>query len=146
MNNKTTSQTSIQPQSQRLLKIVGTLLIAVGIAIAIFFGRSHRAPSLALPSVEVSALTQDARADYGAGTLVAYNVDYEMDKARAEKTIEHYEGMEPIVDQAIKNNEENPDSKATAENSYQRETKLNDALPESIGEEFSQAELSDMER
>ena len=79
--------------------------------------------------------------------LVAYSVDYEMDKARAEKTVEHYgEPIRDIVEGALENNEENPNSKPTAQNSYQRESPLNDVLPKKIGDSFSQKELSDMQR
>ncbi|PZO56485.1 MAG: hypothetical protein DCF15_08535 [Phormidesmis priestleyi] len=79
--------------------------------------------------------------------LVAYSVDYEMDKARAEKTVEHYgEPMRDIVEDALENNEENPNSKPTAQNTYQRESPLNDVLPKKIGDSFSQKELSDMQR
>ncbi len=80
-------------------------------------------------------------------TLIAYSVDYEMDKARGEKTVEHYgESMRPIVKQAIKNNENNPNSKDTAENTYRRESPLNDLLPERVGQFFSKKDLLNMPR
>jgi len=79
--------------------------------------------------------------------LVAYSVDYEMDKARAEKTVEHYgEPIRDIVEGALENNEENPDHKSTAQNTYQRESPLNEVLPKKIGDSFSQKDLSDMQR
>ncbi|MEM8502828.1 MAG: hypothetical protein AAF716_06705 [Cyanobacteria bacterium P01_D01_bin.1] len=79
------------------------------------------------------------------GDVIAYSVDYEMDKARVEKTIEHYgEPVRPIVEQAIKNNENNPDSKGTAENTYQRESPLNLLLPEQLGDSFSKEDLLEM--
>lgn len=82
-----------------------------------------------------------------APTLLAYNVDLEMDKARVEKTVEHYgEPIRDIVEQAARNNENAPDSKSTAENSYERESPLNDILPESVGKKFSQGDLKDMEK
>ena len=82
-----------------------------------------------------------------ARTMLAYDVNLQMDEARKEKTIEHYgEGVKPIVEDATKNNENKPDSKETAENSYQRESKLNDLLPKKIGDGFSKEDLSDMER
>ncbi len=76
---------------------------------------------------------------------IAYSVDYEMDKARAEKTVEHYgESIRPIIEDAIDNNENNPDSKATAENSYQRESPLNRLLPKRLGKFFSKKDFLDM--
>ena len=80
-----------------------------------------------------------------ASDAIAYSVDYEMDKARAEKTVEHYgEPIRPIVEQAIENNENNPDSKATAENSYQRESPPNRLLPKRWGKFFSKKDFLDM--
>lgn len=79
-------------------------------------------------------------------TLIAYNVDLEMDKARKEKTVEHYgEPIRDVVEQATQNNENRPDSKPTAENTYQRESRLNDILPERVGKHFSQEDLQNME-
>ncbi len=79
------------------------------------------------------------------GDAIAYSVDYEMDQARVEKTIEHYgEPVRPIVEKAIKNNENNPNSKDTAENTYKRESPLNSILPEQIGETFSKEDLLEM--
>ncbi len=79
-------------------------------------------------------------------TSIAYNVDLEMDKARKEKTVEHYgEPIRDIVEQATQNNENKPDSKPTAENTYQRESWLNEVLPERIGKHFSQEDLQNME-
>lgn len=79
------------------------------------------------------------------GDAIAYSVDYEMDKARVEKTIEHYgDPIKPIVEQAIKNNENNPQSKDTAENTYKRKSLLNPLLPEQIGDSFSKEDLLEM--
>jgi hypothetical protein len=76
---------------------------------------------------------------------IAYSVDYEMDQARVEKTIEHYgEPVRPIVKKAIENNENNPNSKDTAENTYKRESPLNPLLPEQLGETFSKEDLLEM--
>ncbi len=95
------------------------------------------------PSVTSASLMSPGLPD----NLVAYSVDYEMDKARAEKTVEHYgEPIRDIVEDALENNEENPNSKSTAQNTYQRESPLNDVLPKKIGDSFSQKELSDMQR
>lgn len=78
--------------------------------------------------------------------LIAYDIDFEMDQARKEKTIEHYgEGIRDVVEDATDNNVNNPDSKETAKNSYERESQLNDVLPKQIGQDFSKADLSDLE-
>lgn len=77
---------------------------------------------------------------------IAYNVDLEMDKARKEKTVEHYgESIRDVVEQATQNNENNPDGKPTAKNTYERESQLNEVLPEKIGEGFSQKDLKNLE-
>lgn len=82
---------------------------------------------------------------FSSSPLIAYSVDYEMDRARGEKTIEHYgEPVRDVVEQAIKNNEDNPRSKSTAENTYRRESWLNDLLPERLGQFFSKDDLLDM--
>ncbi|MGB3299720.1 MAG: hypothetical protein WBA76_15750 [Phormidesmis sp.] len=79
-------------------------------------------------------------------TLLAYNIDLEMDEARKEKTVEHYgEGIRDIVEDATDNNVNNPDSKPTAQSTYERESPLNDLLPEQIGKDFSKEDLADME-
>ncbi|MBE9062656.1 hypothetical protein [cf. Phormidesmis sp. LEGE 11477] len=81
-----------------------------------------------------------------AAMTLAYNVDLDMDEARAEKTIEHYgEPVRDIVEDALDNNVNNPDSKPTAENTYERESPLSDILPEKIGEKFSKDDLANME-
>ena len=127
---------SLQPNYQRIIRIVITLLIALSLSLAIAWGSQYAARST------TNSLAQEAPKNW-----VAYDVDYEMDQARVEKTIEHYgEQMKPIVEQAIKNNEENPESKATAENSYEREGLLNEQLPESVGETFSKKELVEMDK
>lgn len=82
-------------------------------------------------------------------TLVAYSVDYEMDKARVEKTIDHYgEPVRDVAEQALENNENNPDSKETAENSYKRESFWNKILPRrhSVGQEFSKEDFAGMRK
>ncbi len=79
-------------------------------------------------------------------TLLAYNIDQEMDQARKEKTVEHYgEGIRDIVEDATENNVNNPNSKPTAESTYERESPLNDVLPKQIGKDFSEEDLADME-
>lgn len=99
--------------------------------------------SLVIASLGLGGL--DARAD----SLLAYSVDYEMDKARVEKTVDHYgEPIRDVIEQAVENNENNPNSKETAENSYQRESALNEVLPErnSLGEKFSKEDFSGMRK
>ena len=77
--------------------------------------------------------------------IVAYNIDFGMDLARAEQTIEFYgEELRDIVEQALRNNENHPDSKPTAKNSYQRESALNDVLPEGRSSAFSKDDLTNL--
>ncbi len=105
--------------------------------------------ALTLPSSISASLTSSGLMSphLSNSNVIAYSVDYEMDKARAEKTVEHYgEPIRDIVEGALENNEENPDSKSTAQNTYQRENPLNEILPKKIGDSFSQKELSDMQR
>ncbi|MGB3293638.1 MAG: hypothetical protein WBB01_11685 [Phormidesmis sp.] len=69
-----------------------------------------------------------------------------MDKARMEKTVEHYgEPVRDIVQQATQNNENNPERKSTAKNTYERESPLNELLPKKIGKDFSKEDLENME-
>lgn len=102
---------------------------------------------LVLIALTLPSLTSASFVPSDSSNLIAYSVDYEMDKARAEKTVEHYgEPIRDIVEDALENNDENPDRKSTAQNTYQRESPLNEVLPKKIGDSFSQKELSDMQR
>lgn len=84
---------------------------------------------------------------FGNSALLAYDVDLQMDQARVEKTVENYgEPVRDIVEQAAKNNENNPERKPTAKNTYRRESRLNDVLPEKIGKDFSKEDLESMEK
>ena len=81
--------------------------------------------------------------------LVAYSLDYEMDRARGDQTIEHYgEAVREPVEQALRNNVNNPESKATAENSYGRKSFFNNLLPNrhSAGKTFSKDDFSSMRK
>jgi len=79
--------------------------------------------------------------------IIAYNIDFGMDLARAERTIEHYgEEIREIVEQALRNNENHPASKDTAKNSYRRETALNTILPERRSSAFSQSDLANLKQ
>lgn len=79
------------------------------------------------------------------GSAIAYNIDLDMDKARVEKTAEHYgEDVKAIAEDAIENNVNNPKAKPTAENTTREQSDLTKALPESLGESFSKADLEDM--
>ncbi len=72
------------------------------------------------------------------GNAMAYNIDYGMDQARGEKTIEYYgEPLREIVEQTMQNNVNHPQPKSTSQNSYKRESKLNNLLPERRGKAFS---------
>lgn len=116
----------------RLLSVAAVIGFSVGLFIS--FSGAHIDQMATLPVATT------------APTLIAYNVDLEMDKARKEKTVEHYgEPIRDVVEQATQNNENRPDSKPTAENTYQRESGLNEVLPERIGKHFSQEDLQNME-
>lgn len=79
--------------------------------------------------------------------VVAYNIDFGMDLARIEQTIEHYgEEIREVVEQALLNNENHPESKDTAKNSYQRVSVLNDILPEKRSSAFSKDDLTNLRK
>lgn len=79
--------------------------------------------------------------------IIAYNIDFGMDLARAEQTIEYYgEEIREIVEKALRNNENNPERKETAQNSYRRESVLNDLLPEARSSAFSESDLVQMKK
>lgn len=79
--------------------------------------------------------------------ILAYNIDFDMDSATAEKTIEYYgEELRELVEQALRNNQNHPERKSTAKNSYQRESALNDLLPEARSSAFSKETLSDLRK
>lgn len=79
--------------------------------------------------------------------VVAYNIDFGMDLARIEQTIEHYgEEIREVVEQALLNNENHPESKDTAKNSYQRVSVMNDLLPEKRNSAFSKDDLTNLRK
>ena len=68
-----------------------------------------------------------------------------MDIARVEQTIEHYgEEIRDVVEQALRNNVNNPESKDTAQNTYQRQSTMNDLLPERRSTAFSTEDLRNL--
>ncbi len=74
--------------------------------------------------------------------LLAYSIDYGMDQARGEKTIEYYgEYLRDLIEQTLRNNEDHPDSKSTAPNTYRRESYLNSVLPKQRSSAFSKEDL-----
>jgi hypothetical protein len=74
--------------------------------------------------------------------LLAYSIDYGMDQARGEKTIEYYgEYLRDLIEQTLRNNEDHPDSKSTAKNTYRRESYLNNVLPKQRSTAFSKEDL-----
>ncbi|MEL6777715.1 MAG: hypothetical protein AAFO06_10700 [Cyanobacteria bacterium J06597_16] len=86
-------------------------------------------------------------------TLLAYNIDYGMDQARGEQTLEYYEDDEDfgdklreIIERTLRNNENHPESKETAKNSYKRESALNNILPEKRSSAFSKDDLSKLRK
>ena len=95
-------------------------------------------------------LSDGISSNWSYDSILAYNVDIDMDRAREEQTVNHYgEGIREFVEDAIDNNADNPNAKPTAENTYQRDTALNKVLPETfpeaIGKDFSQKTLEKME-
>lgn len=122
----------------RFLIYVACLVVAI--ALLVFAsGKVRTTPRRAQPVAYEQAYEQMME------RAIAYDIDYDMDKARVEKTIEHYgEGMEDIVEDAIENNVNNPDAKATAENSTRQQSDLDKKLPESMGKKFSESDLKKM--
>ncbi len=79
--------------------------------------------------------------------VVAYNIDFGMDLARAEQTIEHYgEEIREVVERALLNNENHPERNDTAKNSYQRQSAFNDLLPERRNSAFSKDDLTRLKK
>ncbi|MGC1307811.1 MAG: hypothetical protein WA885_11315 [Phormidesmis sp.] len=104
------------------------------------------AVSLMAFSPAALATTRISMEAANSSAILAYDIDLEMDRARKEKTVEHYgEGIREIVEEATKNNVNTPDSKPTAQNSYERESPLNEVLPKRIGKDFSKSDLENME-
>ncbi len=114
-------------------------ILAIGLVVAMTFTVGVDNAAAAPYSTGVVARLQTAQ------PLVAYNIDYGMDLARVERTIEHYgEKIRDVVEQALRNNENHPESKDTARNSYRRESALNDVLPERRNSAFSKNDLSNL--
>jgi hypothetical protein len=81
------------------------------------------------------------------GDALAYSIDYGMDQARGEKTIEYYgEYLRDLIEQTLRNNEDHPDSKSTAKNTYRRESYLNNVLPKQRSTAFSKEDLLKLRR
>ena len=81
--------------------------------------------------------------------LLGYSLDYDMDRATGDKTIEYYgEPVRDAVEQAMRNNVNHPERKETAQNSYGRKSFLNDLLPDRNSKEkrFSQDDFSKMRK
>lgn len=100
--------------------------------------------SFAGGAVAVPALIDDF-----SQTTIAYSLDYEMDRARGDQTIEHYgESVREPVEQAMRNNVNHPERKDTAENSYGRKSFMNSLLPKrhKVGKAFSQDDFSSMRK
>lgn len=127
--------------ANRLLVYIACLLVAIALLTLL----ASKSANKEVESAPMQALS-------GA---VAYNIDIDMDKAREETTVDHYgEGIREFVQDANGNNVNNPQAKPTAENTYPRETSLDDALPQVLpevfskitGEDFSQSDLQTMEK
>ena len=77
----------------------------------------------------------------------AYGLDYEMDLARVEKTIEFYgEELREVVEQAIRNNDAHPERKDTAQNTFRRQSLLNELLPIRRNSAFSKDVLMQLRK
>jgi hypothetical protein len=95
-----------------------------------------------------AAITQplSGRGSFSSTPLLAYSIDYGMDQARGEKTIEYYaemygESLRDLIEQTLRNNEDHPDSKPTAQNTFRRESFFNDLLPKQRSTAFSKEDL-----
>lgn len=116
---------------KRMCDLASRWMVVVFVAFVAVFGFSGTAAA-ALPSQP---------------PIVAYNIDFGMDLAAAEQTIEYYgEEIREIVENALMNNENHPESKDTAKNSFQRESALNDLLPEKRSSAFSKDELTSLKK
>lgn len=114
------------------------LLGIVAVAVISFLGVGEQGAIASPLNVQQANLQQP---------VVAYNIDFGMDLARVEQTIEHYgEEIREVVEQALLNNVNHPESKETAENSYQRQSALNDLLPEARSSAFSKDELTQLRK
>ena len=81
------------------------------------------------------------------GEASAYSIDYEMDQARGEKTIEYYgESLREIVEQTLRNNDGHPEAKETAQNSFKRQGFLNGMLPEKRKGAFDKERLMQLRK
>ena len=120
-----------------------------------------RAPLIVLCTVSVlmlnglfvpSALAQPVQKEgvaflQNAQPVIGYNIDFGMDLARVEQTIEHYgEEIRDVVEQALRNNVNHPESKDTAQNTYQRQSAMNDLLPERRSSAFSTEDLKNLKK
>ena len=124
-----------------------SLIWAVLIAISLGFGGLEARADIQGGSANSATVSREI--DRTAQVLIAYSVDYEMDKARVEKTVDHYgEPVRDVAEQALKNNENNPNRKETAENSYERESFWNKILPRrhSLGQAFSEEDFAGMRK
>ncbi|KPQ37690.1 MAG: hypothetical protein HLUCCA11_01155 [Phormidesmis priestleyi Ana] len=80
-----------------------------------------------------------------ANSAAAYSIDYGMDQARGDKTIEYYgEGLRDVVEQTLRNNVDHPNRKPTAENTYKRESFFNKLLPKQRSSAFSKDDLTNL--
>ena len=114
-----------------------TAVVATGLMIFGWFGYGGAAIAVSQSDMQLVAMQP----------IVAYNIDFGMDLARVDQTIEYYgEEMRGVVEQALRNNVNHPNSKDTAENSYQRQTALNELLPERRSSAFSKEELTNLKK
>lgn len=123
------------------------LILAVLLAVSVGLGGLEASADSFSADKSLSAERYEIASD--SQVLIAYSLDYEMDRARGDQTIEHYgEPVRDVVEQTLRNNVNHPNSKATAKNSYGRKSFLNKLLPErnSLGKKFSQDDFSGMRK
>ncbi len=143
MNQKIMNLMNFQQLCSRLVRLV-LVTFSVGVVLfsvvedssGLLAGQAMAQPStgIAQPSLGIASLQTSP--------LLAYSIDYGMDQARGEKTIEYYgEYLRDLIEQTLRNNEDHPDSKSTAKNTYRRESYLNNVLPKQRSTAFSKEDL-----
>jgi hypothetical protein len=123
------------------------VVVALSVGFVLFSGVEDSsglfaAQAMAQPSQGIAQPSQGIQPAPLSSPLLAYSIDYGMDQARGEKTIEYYgEYLRDLIEQTLRNNEDHPDSKSTAKNTYRRESYLNNVLPKQRSTAFSKEDL-----
>lgn len=113
-------------QLKQILSVFSQLLLWSFVSVVVLTG-------LFWPPVSQAAIASDQTAP-----TLAYRIDWDKDKARQEKTVEHYgEGVRPIVEDAQKNNAEHPQNQAVPEEEYS-ESKGAKVIPQPLKQFWQQ--------